>query len=82
MSEYIKIEDALKSAYSLWNGSEFVDVVNMDYLKSLPTYSFPEEPKNGERFSCPNCGFKADFYLPERKDDCMKAVRRDCGLYG
>lgn len=42
--EYIKKEDALndRKIYALWNGSEFVYVVNADYLKSLPTYSFPD----------------------------------------
>lgn len=26
-----------------------------------------KEPKNGERFSCPNCGFKADWFIPDRE---------------
>lgn len=45
--EYIKKEDAIndRKIYALWNGSEFVYVVNADYLKSLPTYSFPDREK-------------------------------------
>lgn len=28
-----------------------------------------KEPKNGERFSCPNCGFKADWYIPDSAEN-------------
>ena len=44
--EYIKKEDALKRPYALWNGSEYVYVVNADYLNGLQTYSFPDSAEN------------------------------------
>lgn len=30
-------------------------------------------PKNGERFSCPNCGFKADWYIPSKEDNTKES---------
>lgn len=35
-------------------------------IKALPSVEpiDVKEPKNGERFSCPNCGFKADWFIP------------------
>ena len=38
------------------------------FVNGLQSYSFPDrEIKNGKRFSCPNCGFKADWYIPDRE---------------
>lgn len=32
-----------------------------------------KEPKNGERFSCPNCGFKADWFIPSKEDNTKES---------
>ena len=26
------------------------------------------DSSNGKRFSCPNCGFKADWFIPDKRD--------------
>lgn len=32
-----------------------------------------KEPKNGERFSCPNCGFKADWFIPSKENNTKES---------
>lgn len=45
-------------------------------------------PTNGERFSCPNCGFKADWFIPKRekgewqKSDIPESMLCKCSKCG
>lgn len=45
-------------------------------------------PKNGERFSCPNCGFKADWYIPDSTNikkiraEIAKPIQEECYYVG
>ena len=83
--EYIKKEDALndRKIYALWNGSEKVYVVNADYLKSLPVYSFPDREKgeweldeSDNSVRCKKCGC---FLYPSDISDGEAHFCPNCG---
>ena len=46
-------------------------------LKRMVIHGIPlddvKEPKNGERFSCPNCGFKADWFIPSKENNTKES---------
>ena len=66
--EFDKTESiALKGAYFDLDG-----IIGKAIQNGIPLDDV-KEPKNGERFSCPNCGFKADWFIPSKENNTKES---------